>query len=386
MRRSPWLGLCFAIALGTIGCQDQSSSPTAPPVGSTPQSSLKSSSLYGLERGRIKLSAGSRMSDQYLADVVRGAINPGDYVCSTATQVRSWLTAEVNKVDPDIFGLLYDDLLADLVVTYEALLFQTEDTPQYFGYNGEYTKVMLKTERDVKGFWDIRSDDIQLLGMHGTMLLDEARVAATYSSFVFGVPPDDAALFASLIHDAILADPALNGGNHPIFTFNAFAFSSDVLPIEDKIVMGDGILAGFAALGFGDVAPQAVYAHEFAHHIQYENEYFDDDVPGATTDAEFTRYTELMADAMAAYYLTHKRGGTMNQKRVEQFLQVYFQIGDCSFTNPGHHGTPNQRLAAARFGFEVADQAQKQGHILTSEQFHALFVTEYPAIVAPDAR
>jgi hypothetical protein len=33
----------------------------------------------------------------------------------------------------------------------------------------------------------------------------------------------------------------------------------------------------------------------------------------------------------------------------------------------------------------IADQAQKQGHILTSEQFHALFVAEYPRLVAPDA-
>jgi hypothetical protein len=31
--------------------------------------------------------------------------------------------------------------------------------------------------------------------------------------------------------------------------------------------MGDGVLAGYDAVGFADVAPQAVYAHEFARHI-----------------------------------------------------------------------------------------------------------------------
>jgi predicted metalloprotease len=144
-------------------------------------------------------------------------------------------------------------------------------------------------------------------------------------------------------------------------------------------------MAGYEVIGFGDVAPQAIYAHEFAHHIQFENGYFEDEVPGATTQAELTRYTELMADAYSAYYLTHKRGATMNRKRVEQFLQVFFQIGDCAFSNPGHHGTPNQRMAAAQLGFDVADQAQKQGHILTSEQFHDLFVAAYPDLVAPDA-
>lgn len=53
-----------------------------------------------------------------------------------------------------------------------------------------------------------------------------------------------------------------------------------------------------------------------------------------------------MADAMSASFLTHKRGAAMNRKRVEQFLEVFFQIGDCAFDNPGHHGTPNQRMAA----------------------------------------
>jgi hypothetical protein len=61
------------------------------------------------------------------------------------------------------------------------------------------------------------------------------------------------------------------------------------------------------------------------------------------------------------------------------------QGGDCAFFSPGHHGTPNQRMRAAQLGFDVAHQARKQGHILTSEQFHDLFVDAYLHIVAPDA-
>jgi hypothetical protein len=381
---------CLALALGTVACQEQSTEPAVPSVEASPQQSLQSAEDFGLDRGLINLPLASGMSDQYLAEAARRAIDPTDYVCDPSTPVIDWFTAEVQRVidqEPAIFDLLYNQLLADLVPTYDALVFQTTATPQYFGYNGEYTKVMLKTERDVKRFWNIFSDDIQLLAMHGTMLQDVDRVAAVYASpLVFNVPPALAQFFAELVRDAVLQSQTLNGGNHPLFSFNAFAFSTDVFPIPDKIVMGDGILAGYEAVGFGDVAPQAVYAHEFAHHIQYENEYIDEPVPGgSTTAAEETRYTELMADAMAAYYLTHKRGATMNRKRVEQFLQVFFQIGDCAFTNPGHHGTPNQRMAAARFGFDVADQAQKQGHILTSQQFHELFVEAFPGLIAPDA-
>ena len=67
------------------------------------------------------------------------------------------------------------------------------------------------------------------------------------------------------------------------------------------------------------------------------------------------------------------------------FAEHRFDIGDCGFDQDGHHGTPNQRLAAAHFGFQVASEAQKQGHILTSDAFHALFVAKYPALIKPDA-
>jgi hypothetical protein len=271
-----------------------------------------------------------------------------------------------------------------------SLLIDTEDTPQYFGYNGEYNHIMLKTERDIKRFWDIPSADIQLLAMHGTVLLDVDKMTAAYQAgFTIGgqpIPEAVARALAEIVRADVLADPALNGGNHPLFTFNAFAFSDFDGPIPDKIVMGDGVLDAFSTLGFDDVAPQGIYAHEFAHHIQYENGYFEEFPPtGATTVAELTRYTELMADAYAAYFLTHKRGLALNKHRVAEFLEVFFDLGDCAFTNPGHHGTPNQRMRAAQFGFNVAAQAQKQGHILSSEAFQDLFVAEYPRMVAPDA-
>jgi len=148
--------------------------------------------------------------------------------------------------------------------------------------------------------------------------------------------------------------------------------------------VGDGVLESYKAIGFDDVAPQAVYAHEFGHHIQFQRGYFSDHFATTGSAAERTMYTELMADAFSAYYLTHKRGAALNKKRVAQFLQVFFDIGDCAFSDPGHHGTPNQRMKAANFGFTVAAQAQKQGHILTADQFHRLFVAAYPGLVAPD--
>jgi hypothetical protein len=389
MSRTALIGRCLAIAVVAGGCQDRlMTEPEATDVTAVTNLTLQSATEGGisLDRARLELPS-ARITDQYLAELARRAINPDDYVCPPSTPVVAWYISAVTEViveEPAIFDLLYNQLLADLIPTYEAIYLATDDTPQYFGYNGEFTDAMLRTDKDVRRFWDIYSDDIQLIGMHGSMLMDVPRTAAAYA-FIFGLPPALATFYATLVRDALVASQTLNGGDHPLFSFNAFAFTTNGGPFPDKIVMGDGMLAGLAAMGFGDVAPQAIFAHEFAHHIQFENGYFSDPYATDGDPEERTRYTELMADAMSAFYLTHKRGGSMNRKRVEQFLEIFFQIGDCAFSNPGHHGTPNQRMASARFGFDLADQNMKKGHILTSEQVHALFVAAKPDLIAPDA-
>jgi hypothetical protein len=379
LRRSLALGSLLA-ATSLVACHEPTTSPESAPLSPTASSRALS------RRAPLALAPTAPAVGQLFSEYGRRAIDPADYVCSSTSPVIDFVDGELARTltaspaERERLLTMYD-LAADLVPTYEALFFQTTATPQTFGYKGEFTKIMTKTERDVKRFWDIPSDQIQVLAMHGTMLLDVERVSATYQT-VFGLDKATADAFAATVRDALASSTTMNGGNYAFWTFNSVSFRYPGLP--DKIVMGDGILEAFAAIGFSDVAPQAIFAHEFAHQIQYENAYFDD--LGAVSSPEKTRYTELMADAMAAYYLTHARGASMNQKRVKQFLNVFYQIGDCAFTDAGHHGTPNQRFAAAEFGFRLADQAQKQGHILTSAQFHQAFQAYYPTIIAPDAK
>ncbi|WP_086828158.1 hypothetical protein [Streptomyces sp. NRRL B-24572] len=64
-----------------------------------------------------------------------------------------------------------------------------------------------------------------------------------------------------------------------------------------------------------------------------------------------------MADAFSSYYLTHSRGEALNTQRVPASTQSFYQGGDCSFRSRGHHGTPNQRLAASASASNVADEA-----------------------------
>lgn len=365
-------------AAAAAACREQ---PVQPASFETVAAPLALTAAGPLDRASVRLPFGTLL-DLGRPVAAERAINPGDYACSESSPITRWLSNEVAKtlaVEPDRFWTVYS-YLGDLIPTYEAIIFETTDRPQSFGVDGRHTKGIRKAERDLKAFWDITSSDIQVVAMHGSVLLDTARTRRTYQAL--GVPSFFAGLYSRTVRDAVAGSQTMADGDHPYWTFNAVAFSTGTNPtaIPDKIVMGDGILAGYDALGFGDVAPQAIFAHEFAHHVQFENGY------GIAGDAaEQTRFNELGADAMAAYWLTHARGAAMNRKRVEQFLQVFYQLGDCQFAGAGQHGTPNQRLAAARFGFDLAEQAQKQGHVMRADKAQMAFIVAYPGIVAPDA-
>ncbi|AKT50636.1 hypothetical protein ADJ73_03720 [Arsenicicoccus sp. oral taxon 190] len=313
--------------------------------------------------------------------LTREAINPGDYQCGP-TVFRDWIrqsTADFTSVDwmiLDNYGVL--DYAA-----YDAMLFGSSSDPAY--RLGAHAGVLDKTFRKLRGFWDIRSDDIDLMAMHGSMVLDPVRVSRVLQ-VAFGVPKAQADSLAPALVD-YLSDPKFQGGNHPIFTLNAFAFTAfgrEVVPgiiPGDRIIMGDGILRAYDELGFGDVAPQAILAHEFGHHVQFEIGMITPD----TIDApETTRRTELHADASAAYFLSHPRGLSMQWKRVKQFLSVFYTIGDCSFTSPGHHGTPNQRMRAAEWAYQLQESTRPKSLIYSTREFQRRFDAQLPIIVAPD--
>jgi hypothetical protein len=330
------------------------------------------------ERIKTKTLKFLRLHPQY-RNMVSQAVKATAPPCDPNTPVFSWLDDQLAEWNDDIFFLAVATGMLEMPL-YDALFFQNTSANQYFGINGAFTHRVTKTFKDLQRFWNIRSSDIALVGLHGTMLQDRARVVRI-GRILF---PEDTEevneFFADVIVELMDVIPQYREGNHPIFSFNSFAQSRFAFPpfgiVPNKIVMGDGILEGFAALGYGDVAPQAILAHEFGHHIQFQLNLF-----GEEATPEATRRTELMADAYSSYYLSHARGASMQWKRVKLFLSVFFNIGDCSTGNPGHHGTPRQRMSAAEWGYSVANDAQKQGHILTAQQFTAKFEAALPGIL-----
>jgi hypothetical protein len=225
------------------------------------------------------------------------------------------------------------------------------------------------------------------MSMHGSMMQDPARVARVLQLPLpgFDMSPTEAATEAEEIATAV--STGFDGGDNPLFTLNAFAFTAEGDPdplvqgLPDKLIFGDGIVDALRAMGIGDVGPRAVMGHEFGHHVQFEDGLFESSLTGP----EATRRTELMADAFGTYFATHARGLALNTKRVLQAERTFFDVGDCQFTDSGHHGTPNQRMRSAVWAADVANAARPQGRILPSMTFADMFEQELPSIIAPDA-
>ena len=315
------------------------------------------------------------------------AINPGDYQCGP-TAFNDYIDGVIGSLTLNELIFLINHIEMLDIPTYDALFFGTNTDARY-NLRADYRQSLTKTFTVAKRFWDVESADIQLMSMHGSMLQDPVRVARVLQLPLpqFGFSAADAQVAATEIAKATAVDGWFSGGNNPLFTLNAFAFSAEGDPdplvqgLPDKLIFGDGIVDALTALGIGDVGPRVVMAHEFAHHVQFEDGLFDSPLTGA----EATRRTELMADAFGTYFAVHARGLALNAKRVLQAEQTFFAVGDCQFADPGHHGTPLQRMRAATWGAEVASTARPQGAVLPSLTLAAMFDQKLPELVAPDA-
>lgn len=361
--------LCGGITFLAVSCENEMEEMDMKAVSSQNTVSLAT----GQDKFAIKLPTDfGPMSENLRNAIVGEAVAPSECSNTQFVAVQRKYAAPL-VADPIAYGNY--SLYSTLNQLYSVYL---DRGPQYFGANGEYTQLVTKRARELAKFWGM-PNEITVNGQHGATLNNRDALADMMENFIVGV---DTREIAYAYADMLLADNAKSPllPESPYFSLDGFATSYDQL-----IVIGDGLVQLVAESGVeADIVWTGILAHEWAHQIQFKN--YDVWYPngGAASDpSEDTRYTELEADFLAAYYMTHKRGATYNSKRVEQFFNLFFQIGDCGFASSGHHGTPAQRMAAAQLGFELAASAQKQGHIMSIEEAHQYFVANVGNIVTP---
>lgn len=323
--------------------------------------------------------------DRALAKV----INPDDYQCGP-TDFDTWFGMKLDSIQN--FGSFLDIVINYGALdwpTYYSLVFDQNERDDYIGVDGTETRELRRRHQDLQKFWSVNTSNVLLQGMHAAVIADDSKMVPLVE-FLFGVDTATSQAVVDYVQSVIASDPGL-GFRNPLFTLNAFAFSGRFEPLDspfrnvpDKIVMGDGILDLLVDLNMDANAPEYVHSHEFGHHVQYRLNVFD--VVVAEEDApEFTRRTELMADAFGAYYCAHVEGAAFRARRLSEVYKAAYLVGDCAFDDAGHHGTPNQREASAQWGAEMASASRKRHKVLPAETMLQLFDAKLPALIAPDA-
>jgi hypothetical protein len=130
----------------------------------------------------------------------------------------------------------------------------------------------------------------------------------------------------------------------------------------------------------GDMAPVAVIAHEWGHHIQALSE-----------RPAYSIQAELQADCYAGLYARHAdRTGKLDPGDIQEASDAFFTRGDKDFDQagwflPGVHGTPLQRRLAFLAGYEAGAGAR----CLTYGKFGAadtVALGPYQLALAPGTR
>ena len=129
---------------------------------------------------------------------------------------------------------------------------------------------------------------------------------------------------------------------------NAWATPQSLLQRTDRTVLfGERLFESLMRLDPGGGAVMWTAGHEFAHIWLYKSGQRARLMEGQTTVWRI----ELHADFLAGFYL-----GT--RKRDQSGISLYnaghdiWRSGDTLFSDPSHHGTPEERVAAAEAGFK----------------------------------
>jgi hypothetical protein len=121
-------------------------------------------------------------------------------------------------------------------------------------------------------------------------------------------------------------------------------------PLDDTIYVGRRLVQEVND-GTGDFGVAYVVAHEYAHNIQQELGWFDEGLQ-VTTVAPF----ELQADCMAgAWGWSVYEEGRLEPGDIQEAVATALAVGDFDYTNPQHHGTPNERREAWLRGYSSGD-------------------------------
>jgi len=144
---------------------------------------------------------------------------------------------------------------------------------------------------------------------------------------------------------------------------NALALpQSRLVNSEGTVLFGKDMLSRHKNTTHGDMFIMGICAHEFAHIVQFFSGFYDRLSNGQSTK----KLVELHADFLSGYYIGLRK---INYSRSELLSlgKAWEDLGDSSYTDPQHHGTPEQRLRAIEQGYKFVKERPEFGIAAASE-------------------
>ena len=279
-----------------------------------------------------------------------------------------WLRRQVDNVSNADLTKFFDWHIHTLPFAYKLFVVRRTDESadmEYFGLDGEFTREISSVHERSRDFWSSHSgvdDDIRILGAHGSDLADrEDKLIPTLEVLFGGSYTEDYTVsdHATDIQELISRLPG--GYDHPLLTFNAFATDrvDDRRDGSPSIIIGDGYFEFQRSVGLGSEGPEYALTHEHAHHLQFSllaTANTEPEEGNRGSSDQTARRQELMADAFSAYFLAHDSGGKMTAQELSNIHEIAFSVGDCETNNDDrHHGTPQERGCATRWGASIAN-------------------------------
>lgn len=263
----------------------------------------------------------------------------------------------------DQLSPLDQEVVGDLGVLGEfySLVRASDQQPQSFGSDGQYTPRAEAVMDKLRSFWDIKSFQIELTAWKGTDLGSEEKMGEVFG---LGFAPAKAKEAAALANKVLFERPAMEGGRNPLLSLNAISSTANDLAPE-HIALGDGVLDVADALGYDNISVETVLSHEFGHQVDFAN---NDTRPGPIS--------EMGADAKGGYFLAHAKGEQYDPRQQQEVTYLDGAIGDCM----DDHGTPQQRMAAGAWGENVATSQADPNRVIPSATFKAKWEKEFPKL------
>lgn len=138
---------------------------------------------------------------------------------------------------------------------------------------------------------------------------------------------------------------------------NALALPDSKLSAsEGTVLFGREMLSTYLKNANGDMFIMGICAHEFAHIVQFFSGFYERLSKGQQTK----KLLELHADFLSGYYIGLRKINYTASELIS-LGRSWESIGDSSYTDPQHHGTPEERLQAVEQGYRFARERPEFG-------------------------